>query len=204
VLLIADEVICGFGRTGHWFGSDLYGIEPDIMTLAKGITSGYVPLSAVMVGERVARTLIEEGGEFCHGFTYSGHPLACAVALENIAIMEREGLIERTRTDIGPYLQRRLRETFCDHPLVGEVRGVGLLAAIELVKDRRQRIFWPGDGKVGLMCRDHCFRNDLVMRAVRDTMVLSPPLVISRDEVEDLIGRAARAIDATARDLGVL
>ncbi|HEV7371850.1 aspartate aminotransferase family protein [Arenibaculum sp.] len=204
VLLIADEVICGFGRTGHWFGSDLYGIEPDIMTLAKGITSGYVPLSAVMVGGRVASTLVEDGGEFYHGFTYSGHPLACAVALENIAILERDGLVERTRTDIGPYLQQRLREAFADHPLVGEVRGVGLIAGIELVKDRQRRTFWPGGGKIGQMCRDHCFANDLVMRAVRDTMVLAPPLVITRDEVDDLVERATRAIDATARDLGVM
>lgn len=202
VLLIADEVICGFGRTGEWFGSDLFGIKPDLMTLAKGITSGYLPLSAVMVGEKVAGTLIDEGGEFYHGFTYSGHPVACAVALANIRILEREGLVDRTRTDIGPYLQDRLRETFADHPIVGEVRGVGLIAAIELVDDKKTRRRFPDYGDVGTQCRNHCFANDLVMRAVRDAMVLSPPLVISRDEVDELVRRAKSAIDATARDLG--
>ncbi|HSK42020.1 MAG TPA: aminotransferase, partial [Arenibaculum sp.] len=204
VLLIADEVITGFGRTGRWFGSDLFGIRPDLMTLAKGISSGYVPLSAVMVGDRVASALIEDGGEFYHGFTYSGHPVACAVALENLAIIEREDLVARTGNETGPYLLERLHEAFDDHPLVGEVRGVGLIAAIELVKDRERREFWPGGGKVGLMCRDHCFRNDLVMRAVRDTMVLAPPLVITREEIDELVARARLAIDATARDLGRL
>ncbi|MEQ8968153.1 MAG: aspartate aminotransferase family protein [Azospirillaceae bacterium] len=202
ILLVADEVICGFGRTGHWFGSDLYAIEPDLMTLAKGITSGYLPLSALMVGDRVAETLIEEGGEFFHGYTYSGHPTACAVALANLDIIEREGLVERVHRDTGPYLQARLRETFADHPIVGEVRGAGFLAAIELVADRRTRARFENYGAVGTRCRDHAFRNDLVMRAVRDAMVMSPPLIATRDEIDELVDKAKVAIDATARDLG--
>lgn len=202
VLLIADEVICGFGRTGHWFGSDLYGIKPDLMTLAKGITSGYVPLSAVMVGDRVAETLIEEGGEFYHGFTYSGHPVAAAVALANLDILEKEKLVDRVHAETGPYLQQRMRETFADHPLVGEVRGVGFIGAIELVDDKKTRKRFPKYGAVGAKCRDHCFANNLVMRAVRDAMVFSPPLTMSKVEIDEMVSRAKTAIDATARDLG--
>ncbi|NNG04817.1 MAG: aspartate aminotransferase family protein [Inquilinus sp.] len=202
VLFVADEVICGFGRTGHWFGSDLYGLEPDLMPMAKGITSGYVPLSALMVGDRIAETLIEEGGEFYHGFTYSGHPVAAAVALANIALIEKEGLIERVRDDTGPYLRQRLVEIFTDHPLVGEVRAVGLLGAIELVDDKERRRRFPKYGEVGGRCRDHCFRRDLIIRAVRDTMVMAPPLTITRAQIDELLGLAHEAIDATARDLG--
>jgi putrescine aminotransferase len=204
VLLIADEVICGFGRTGHWFGSDLYGIRPDLMTMAKAITSGYVPLSAVAVSDEVAGTLIEHGAEFFHGFTYSGHPVAAAVALANIAILEREGLVERVRDDVGPYLQQCLRQAFTDHPLVGEVRGVGLIAALELVEDKPARRRFPEAVNAGLRCRDHAFRRNLVMRAVRDTMVLAPPLVITRAQIDELVALAKVAIDATARDLGRL
>ncbi len=204
VLVIADEVITGFGRTGHWFGSDRYGIKPDLMTLAKGITSGYQPLSAVMVGDRVADTLIEKGGEFYHGYTYSGHPVPCAVALANIDVIRREGLIDRVRTDTGPYLNRRLHEVFDDHPIVGEVRSEGLIGAIELVADRKTRARFPDVGSVGSRCRDHCFKNDLVMRAVRDAMVLSPALIATRDDIDVILDRARAAIDATARDLGRL
>ena len=204
VLLIADEVICGFGRTGHWTGSALYGIEPDIMPMAKGLTSGYLPLSAVLVGDRVAETLIEDGGEFFHGFTYSGHPVACAVALENLRILEEEQLIERVREDTGPYLQRSLREALEDHPLVGEVRGVGLIGAIELVEDRAARKHFEPVGRVGAICRDHCFANKVMLRAVRDAVVLSPPLIMSREEIDQLVERAKHCIDLTAKDLGVM
>ncbi len=204
VLLIADEVICGFGRMGHWFGSDLYGIEPDLMPMAKGLTSGYLPLSALMVGDRVAGTLIEDGGEFFHGFTYSGHPVACAVALENIRILEQEKLIERVREDTGPYLQSALRAALEDHPLVGEVRGVGLIGAIELVEDRAGRKHFEPAGRVGAICRDHCFASNLIMRAVRDAMVFSPPLIISREEIDQLVEGAKHCIDRTAKDLGVM
>ncbi len=203
ILLIADEVICGFGRLGHWFGCQRYGIEPDFMTLAKGITSGYLPLSAVMVGDRVAETLIEEGGEFYHGFTYSGHPVPCAVGLANIALIEREGLVERVREDIGPYLRSKLEEALAGHPIVGEIRTEGLIGAIEIVKDRRTRERFPGKGKVGLMARDHCFANDLIMRGVRDTLVFAPPLTLTHAEADRMAVLAKRALDLTARDLGV-
>jgi putrescine aminotransferase len=204
VLLAADEVICGFGRLGHWTGSDYYGIEPDLMAMAKGLSSGYQPLSALMVGDQIAEGLIERGGEFFHGFTYSGHPVACAVALENIRILEEEKLIERVRDDTGPYFQAHLHEAFDDHPLVGEVRGVGLIAAIELVEDKAQRKHFNPIGEVGGRCRDLCFENGLVMRAVRDAMVVSPPLTITHEEIGELVARARRAIDQTAKELGML
>jgi putrescine aminotransferase len=202
ILLIADEVVCGFGRTGHWFGNELFGFEPDFMTLAKGITSGYQPLGAVMVGDRVAEVLIEQGGEFHHGYTYSGHPVACAVALANLRILEGEGLVDRVREDIGPYLQKRWAE-LGEHPLVGEARGIGLIGALELVAHKPSRTFFRDRGRAGTLCRDHCFRNGLVMRAVRDTMIISPPLVISRAEVDELVGKARQCLDLTARDLGI-
>jgi putrescine aminotransferase len=202
ILLIADEVVCGFGRTGRWFGQESFGFEADFMTLAKGITSGYQPLGAVMVGDRVAEVLIEQGGEFHHGYTYSGHPVACAVALANLRILEEEGLVERVREDIGPYLQQRWAG-LADHPLVGEARGLGLIGALELVAHKASRTFFRDRGHAGTLCRDHCFQNGLVMRAVRDTMIISPPLVLSHAEADELVGKAWQCLDLTARDLGV-
>ncbi len=200
VLLIADEVICGFGRTGAWFGSDTYGIAPDFMTLAKGLSSGYMPISAVMVHDRIARVFIEKGGELAHGFTYSGHPVAAAVAIENLRILRDEKIIDRAGDDIGPYFQARLRE-LADHPLVGEVRGTGLVAGIELVEDKAaRRSFEPARG-VGAACRDAAIANGLVMRAVRDVMVLSPPLVISHAEIDELVATARKALDVTAETI---
>jgi putrescine aminotransferase len=202
ILLIADEVVCGFGRTGRWFGNEYFGFEPDFMTLAKGITSGYQPLGAVMVGDRVAEVLIEEGGEFHHGYTYSGHPVACAVALANLRILENDGLVDRVRQDIGPYLQKRW-SGLGDHPLVGEARGVGLIGALELVAHKPSRTFFRDRGRAGTLCRDHCFENGLVMRAVRDTMIISPPLVLSEAEADELVEKAWKCLDLTARDLGI-
>ena len=200
ILLVADEVICGFGRLGQWFGHERFGFRPDLMTMAKGITSGYQPLGGVMVSDRVADVLIDKGGEFHHGFTYSGHPVACAVAVRNIRILREEAIVERVRTDTGPYLQKRWRE-LAQHPLVGEARGVGFIGALELVADKATRRFFPERGDVGLICRDHCFRNGLVMRAVRDTMVIAPPLVMQRGEIDELIEKAWRCLDLTARDI---
>jgi putrescine aminotransferase len=196
ILLIADEVICGFGRTGKMFGAETYGITPDLMTLAKGITSGYIPLSAVLVGDRVADVLINETGEFYHGFTYSGHPVACAVALANLDLIERDGLVERSAR-MGAMLRERLAAALGDHPIVGEIRGIGLIGAIELTAEKRTRRFFEKRGRVGTICRDFCFKENLVMRAVRDTMVFSPPLIITEAEIDEMVARATRAIDAT-------
>jgi putrescine aminotransferase len=205
ILLAADEVICGFGRTGNWFGSDTYQIEADLMSVAKGLTSGYVPLSAMLVGDRVADLLISEGGEYNHGFTYSGHPVACAVALANLDVIERDGLVEKAATQ-GEKLRAGLRDRLSDHPLVGEIRGVGLVGAIELTADQRTRAFFPEKAAVGMRCRNHCFQNDFIMRAVRDTMVFAPPLIIDDAQIEEFVKRAALAIDLTyaeIRDAGL-
>jgi putrescine aminotransferase len=196
ILLVADEVICGFGRTGHWFGSDLYGIRPDLMTVAKGLSSGYLPIGGVMVGDRVADVLIDKGGEFAHGYTYSGHPVACAVASVNLALIQQENLVARTRDEIGPYLASKWRQ-IAEHPLVGEARSIGLIGALELVRDKRSRRFFDKRGEVGTICRDFCFQNGLIMRAVRDTMIISPPLVIAREQVDELAEKAWRCLDLT-------
>lgn len=202
VLFHVDEVITGFGRTGAWFGADTFALTPDIMTMAKGITSGYQPLSAVALGPRMGEAISSANEELVHGYTWSGHPVAAAVALANLDIMERERLVARVHDDIGPYFRARL-ETLKDHPLVGEVRTVGLLGAVELVEDKAARRPFAEARKVGLTCRDHCVANGLIMRAIRDIMVLAPPLVISHAEVDEIVMRARRSFDLTAHDLGL-
>ena len=196
ILLVSDEVVCGFGRTGQWFGCEHFGFEPDLMTIAKGLSSGYLPIGGVMVSDRVADMLIERGGEFAHGFTYSGHPVACAVASANLEIIQREGLVPRTREETGPYLAMKWRQ-LAEHPLVGEARTVGLIGALELVKDKASRTFFDKRGEVGTICRDFCFQKGLVMRATRDTMIISPPLVITREQLDELAEKAWRCLDLT-------
>jgi putrescine aminotransferase len=196
ILLIADEVICGFGRTGAMFGCETFGIKPDLITVAKAITSGYLPLSAVLVADRVASVMIQDVGEFYHGFTYSGHPVACALALANLDILDRENLGAQAR-DKGALLLNKLRAALGDHPMVGEIRGVGLIGAIELVADKRTRRFFDKRGRVGTICRDYCLENGLIMRAVRDTMVFSPPLIISEAEIDQLVALAQKSIEQT-------
>ncbi|WP_285350291.1 aspartate aminotransferase family protein [Pseudomonas sp. ME-P-057] len=198
ILFVADEVICGFGRTGEWFGSDFYDLKPDLMTIAKGLTSGYIPMGGVIVRDEVVKVL-NEGGDFNHGFTYSGHPVAAAVGLENIRILSEEKIVERVKSETAPYLQKRLRE-LSDHPLVGEVRGVGMLGAIELVKDKTTRERYAGRG-AGMICRTFCFNNGLIMRAVGDTMIISPPLVITFAEIDELVEKARKCLDLTLEAL---
>jgi putrescine---pyruvate transaminase len=202
VLLIVDEVICGCGRTGRWWGAERFAIAPDIMTAAKGLSSGYLPIAAVLLGPRVGDALFAAGQEWTHGFTYSGHPVAAAVALANLRVIEDEGLHERASGPIGAHFAQALA-SLSDHPLVGEVRSCGLIAGIELVEDKAQRRYFPPARRVGFTCRDHCFANGLVMRAVRDVMVLAPPLVVSADEIDQIVARARTALDLTARDLGL-
>ncbi len=196
ILLVADEVICGFGRTGEWFGSDYYHLKPDLMAIAKGLSSGYLPIGGVMVADHVSNVLIEEGGEFFHGMTYAGHPAACAVATANIKILRDEGIIDNVKENTGPYLQRRWRE-LADHPLVGEVRGVGFLGALQLVADKASRTPFPHEKNVGMTCRDIATRNGLVMRAVGDSMIISPPLIMTTDQIDDLVTLAREALDQT-------
>ncbi|MGO1117940.1 aspartate aminotransferase family protein [Rhodovibrionaceae bacterium A322] len=203
VLLVADEVICGYGRTGKMFGSETLGIQPDLMTMAKGITSGYQPLSAIAVSEKIGKVLIEKGGDFFHGYTYSGHPVACAVALKNIELIEEGGYLEQIQSTTGPHLAKRL-EGLMDHPIVGEVRSVGLIGAVEMVKNKETRERFADYGAVGNICRDHCVANGVMLRAVRDAMVISPPLVISVAEIDEMIDKLTIALDATARDMGMM
>lgn len=197
ILLIADEVITGFGRLGEWFGSTRLGIEPDLISFAKGVTSGYLPLGGVLVSERVADVVIAKGGEFAHGYTYSGHPAACAVALETIRILDEEGIIDKVRQDTGPYFKQRWA-SLADHPLVGEARSIGLMGAIELVADKSTLERFDKDTGVGSICRDFCFANGLVMRAVGDTMIVSPPLVIEHAHIDELVEKAHLCLDLTA------
>jgi len=200
VLLVTDEVITGFGRLGEWFGSTGYGLEPDLMPFAKGVTSGYQPLGGVLVNDRVADVLIHGGGEFAHGYTYSGHPVACAVALATLDVMESEQLLARVRNDIGPYFAQRWAELEA-HALVGEARSRGLIGALELVADKPSRRRFAADLQSGTRCRELSVDNGLVMRAVGDTMIVAPPLVISHAEVDELVDKAARVLDLTAESL---
>ncbi|WP_421925771.1 aspartate aminotransferase family protein [Neoaquamicrobium sediminum] len=201
VLLMLDEVITGYGRTGAWFAAQSMGIEPDTITTAKALTSGYQPLSALLVGDRIASTVIEKGGEFYHGYTYSGHPVACAVALANLEIIEKEGLIERVRDDTGPYFRKALKERLAGHGIVGEVRTIGLMGAIEIVKDKETRERFPGDGAAAVVVRDHAIANGMMLRATGDTMILSPPLIWTRSTIDMAADRIARALDLAEADL---
>ncbi len=199
ILIISDEVICGFGRTGNWWGFESLGFEPDIVPMAKGLSSGYQPIGAVAFADHLLKDFFELGGEFYHGMTYAGHPVACAVALKNIEIIEQEKLVERTR-EIGPYFAKALAG-LRDHPIVGETRSMGLIGAIELSNDKAKRGRFKESGRVGTICRDHCFKNGLIMRACWDTMVLAPPLVITKKEIDELVRLARVALDATHKDV---
>ncbi len=194
ILLIADEVITGFGRTGNWFGSQTLGIRPHIMTIAKGLSSGYQPIGGSIVCDEVAE-VIASGGDFNHGYTYSGHPVAAAVALENIRILEEEKVIDHVRDVANPYLASRW-QALTDHPLVGEAKLVGLIGSIALTPNKDTRAKFASEtGTVGYRCRERCFANNLIMRHVGDRMIISPPLVIRPEEIDILIARATKSLD---------
>ncbi|WP_304528927.1 aspartate aminotransferase family protein [Oceanicoccus sp. KOV_DT_Chl] len=201
ILLVVDEVICGFGRTGNWFGCDTLDIKADLMPIAKGLSSGYLPIGGVLIADHVAETFKQENsGDLNHGFTYSGHPVCAAVALANVNIIRDENIIENVQQNTGPYLAAQLQR-LSDHPLVGEVRSAGLLAAIELVKDKTSRSRFDSKGTAGSSCRDHALANGLILRATGDTMLLSPPLVITNTEIDQLISKISLALDNTYNDL---
>ena len=199
ILLISDEVICAFGRLGHWFAYEKFGYRPDLVTFAKAVTSGYVPLGGVMVGDRVAKVLIEQGGEFNHGYTYSGHPVACAVGLANVNLMEREGLPQRVREDIGPYLAVQFAK-LNEHPLVGGAETCGFVAGLVLVKDKGTGARFDSALSVGMVCRGHCFRNGLVMRAVGNRMIIAPPLTMTHAQIDEMMALIVRCQDLTLQD----
>jgi putrescine---pyruvate transaminase len=195
ILMVCDEVICGFGRLGSWFGFQHFGVSPDLVSMAKGISSGYLPISAVGVADHIVEAMREAGGDFVHGYTYSGHPTCAAVALKNIEIMEGEDLVGRTARETGPYLARGLA-ALADHPLVGETRSLGLIGAIEIVsrKGTNER-FGGAPGTAGPVVRDLCIKNGVMIRAVRDTLVMCPPLIISHAQIDDLLGIIRRSLD---------
>ncbi len=192
ILLIADEVICGFGRTGNWFGSETVGIKPDVITIAKGLSSGYIPIGGSIVSDKVADVLRDT--EFNHGYTYSGHPVACAVALENLRILEEEKIVDTVRDVTAPYLKKQW-EGLMDHPLVGEAKIVGMMASVALTPDNATRAPFPEPGTVGFICRDRCFANNIIMRSVGDRLIISPPLTITTEEIDILIARARKSLD---------
>jgi len=201
ILLVADEVICGFGRTGNWFGCDTLNIKADLMPIAKGLSSGYLPIGGVLIADRVAEAFkADDSGELAHGFTYSGHPVCAAVALENLRIIRDEKIIERIQEDTGPYFAEKLH-ALKDHPLVGEVRAVGLLGAVELVENKETHSRYEKEGSAGSLCRDFALEAGLILRATGDTMLLSPPLVITRDEIDLAIRHIADALDKTYQSL---
>jgi putrescine---pyruvate transaminase len=199
VLIISDEVICGFGRTGNMFGFETFGYEPDIINMAKGLSSGYIPIGAVAFSKDLIEPFFDKGGDFNHGMTYDGHPVASAVALRNIQIIEDEKLVDRV-AELAPYFAAGL-QSLNDHPIVGETRSVGLIGAIELSKHKATRARFHDSGRVGTICRDHCFANNLVMRACWDTMVLAPPFCITKKELDELFRLARIALDKTYADV---
>jgi putrescine---pyruvate transaminase len=199
ILLIADEVITGFGRTGNWFGSQTFSIRPHIMTVAKGLSSGYAPIGGSIVCDEVAGVIAQD--EFNHGYTYSGHPVAAAVALENLRIIEEEGVIEHVREVAHPYLAERWH-ALAEHPLVGETKLVGLMGSLALTPDKAARARFAAEaGTAGLIVRERCFANNVVMRHVWDRMVIAPPLVITPAEIDLMIERATTALDEAHAEL---
>jgi putrescine aminotransferase len=201
ILLVSDEVICGFGRLGQWFGFQHFGVRPDIVSMAKGLSSGYLPISATAVSADIIATLREAGGEFVHGFTYSGHPTCAAVALKNLEILSRERLVERTAEDTGPYLAKAL-DRLRGHALVGEARSVGLIGGVEIVsRPGTNERFAGKEGTAGPIARDICIRRGLMVRAIRDTLVFCPPLIITHAEIDRLVDTIHAALDEAAPTL---
>ena len=203
ILFIADEVICGFGRLGTMFGSDMYALEPDMMSIAKGLTSAYVPMSAAIISEKVWEVLRDgspETGPFAHGYTYAGHPLAAAAGLKTIEIMLREKLVDNAQK-VGNYLQTRLKETFLDNPLVGEVRGVGMMAGVELVADKAKKIPFDPSAKIGPRITQLLLEEGVIHRAILNTLAYAPPLVMTESDVDEMIERDERAVRKLSDEL---
>jgi putrescine aminotransferase len=195
ILLVSDEVICGFGRLGSWFGFQHYGFTPDIVSMAKGLSSGYLPISATAVSAEIVETLRSVDEDFVHGYTYSGHPVAAAVAIRNLEIIEREELVDRVRDDLAPYFADAL-VSLDDHPLVGETRSIGLLGAVEIVAEKgTNRRFGGEEGTAGPIIRDACIAGGLMVRAIRDSIVMCPPYVITHEEIDRMIAIIRAALD---------
>lgn len=198
ILLISDEVICGFGRTGDWFGCETYGYKPDLITFAKAVTNGYLPLGGVMVADKISNVLNSHEGEFAHGLTYSGHPVACAVGIATLKVLKEDNIIENMTDNIGNYMEQRWKE-LADHPIVGEARVKGMVAALELVKDKSSHERLAANSEGAIFCRDTAISNGLIVRAVGDTIISAPPIICNKQEIDTLIERLLIGLDATAK-----
>jgi len=204
VLLCADEVIGGFGRTGEWFAHEYFGFEPDTLSIAKGLTSGYVPMGGLVLSKRIAEALVERGGVFAHGLTYSGHPVAAAVAIANLKALRDEGIVRQVKDDTGPYLQRILREVFADHPLIGQVQGAGLVAALQFAEHKPTRKRFANENDLAWQCRTFGFEEGVIIRSTLGRMIMAPALVANRAELDELVDKTRIAVDRTARLVGRL
>jgi 4-aminobutyrate--pyruvate transaminase len=194
--MIADEVICGFGRTGNMFGCETFGIEPDIMTVAKALSSAYLPISATVISEDIAVAITKHSGKlgnFAHGFTYAGHPVSAAVALETLKIYEERDILSHVRK-VGPYLQEKL-QALAGHPLVGEARGVGLIGAVQLVADKASRAALPPTAGIGPLIQQGAMDRGVLLRATPDAVYVCPPLIITKAEIDELMRALKGALD---------
>lgn len=204
VLLCADEVIGGFGRTGEWFAHEYFGFEPDTLSIAKGLTSGYVPMGGLVLSKRIAEALVERGGVFAHGLTYSGHPVAAAVAIANLKALRDEGIVRQVKEDTGPYLQRILREVFADHPLIGQVQGAGLVAALQFAEHKPTRKRFANENDLAWQCRTFGFEEGVIIRSTLGRMIMAPTLIANHSELDELVEKTRIAVDRTARLVGKL
>jgi len=204
VLLCADEVISGFGRTGEWFGCQHFGFEPDTLTIAKGLTSGYIPMGGLILSRKIGETLVEQGGVFAHGSTYGGHPVAAAVAITNVRALRDEGWVEKVKTDTGPYFQQLLQEHFADHPLIGQIQGQGMVGAIQFAQDKTTRQRYANENDIAWHCRGVGFEEGVIIRSTLGRMIMAPALVATRAELEELVEKTRSAVDRTGRELKLL
>lgn len=202
VLIISDEVICGFGRTGNWWGCETFGFTPDLLTFAKAVTNGFQPLGGVAVSDKITDVLMSEEVEFSHGYTYSGHPVTCAAGLATLEVYHSQNLIKETATHLAQYFGDQWR-ALGDHPIVGEARTIGMLGAIELVRDKSSHARLAPDAAAASFCRNEAVGNGLMVRAVNDAMISAPPFVCSKEEIDLIISRLHQALDATARHYGI-
>ncbi|AZL73669.1 aspartate aminotransferase family protein [Pseudomonas oryziphila] len=204
VLLCADEVIGGFGRTGEWFAHEYFGFQPDTLSIAKGLTSGYVPMGGLVLSKRIAEALVERGGVFAHGLTYSGHPVAAAVAVANLKALRDENIVATVKDDTGPYLQQLLRETFSNHPLIGDIQGTGLLGALQFAEDKASRKRFANENDLAWQCRTFGFEEGVIIRSTLGRMIMAPALIATRSELDELVEKTRIAVDRTARLVGKL
>jgi 4-aminobutyrate--pyruvate transaminase len=202
ILFIADEVICGFGRTGNMWGTQTYKLEPDMISCAKALSAAYQPISALMISDKIYEAMIVESGKlgsFGHGFTYGGHPVSCAVALETLKIYEERDILGHVRK-MSPLMQNGLK-ALEDHPLVGNARGVGLIAGVEVMKDKKTRTPFAPERKAGTLVQDKCQEFGLIVRAIGDRIAFTPPLIINEAEIAEMLGAFRKGLDAAWTEL---